>query len=55
MEIFNDLNKINDRKQELEKNLKEKQVVKLNLEKQHKEILEILKLKEETIVSLEEK
>ncbi|APF26953.1 AAA domain protein [Clostridium sporogenes] len=54
-ETSNNLNKINDKKQELEKNLKEKQVVKLNLEKQHKEILEILKLKEETVVSLEEK
>ncbi|MHB9936479.1 exonuclease SbcC [Clostridium sporogenes] len=54
-ETFNNLNKINDKKQELKKNLKEKQVVKLNLEKQYKEILEILKLKEETIVSLEEK
>ncbi|EPY2307063.1 AAA family ATPase [Clostridium sporogenes] len=54
-ETFNNLNKINDRKQELEKNLKEKQVVKLNLEKQHKEILEILKFKEETVVSLEGK
>jgi len=54
-ETFNNLNKINDKKQELKKNLKEKQVVKLNLEKQHKEILEILKFKEETVVSLEGK
>ncbi|MCR1973173.1 AAA family ATPase [Clostridium sporogenes] len=54
-ETFNNLNKINDRKQELEKNLKEKQIVKLNLEKQYKEILEILKSREETVVSLDEK
>lgn len=54
-ETFNNLNKINDKKQELEKNLKEKQVVKLNLEKQHKEILETLKIKEERVMSLEEK
>ncbi|HID0856235.1 TPA: SbcC/MukB-like Walker B domain-containing protein, partial [Clostridium botulinum] len=53
--IFNDLNKMNDRKQELEKNLKEKQVVKLNLEKQYKEILQTLKAREEKIMSLEGK
>ncbi|AVQ39518.1 exonuclease SbcC [Clostridium botulinum] len=54
-ETFNNLNKINDRKQELEKNLKEKQIVKLNLEKQYKEILEILKSREEAVVKLDEK
>ncbi len=54
-ETFNNLNKINDRKQELEKNLKEKQIVKLNLEKQYKEILEILKSREEAVVSLDER
>lgn len=54
-DTFNNLNKVNDKKQELEKNLKEKQVVKLNLEKQHKEILEILKSREETVMSLEKK
>ncbi len=32
-ETFNNLNKINDKKQELEKNLKEKQVVKLKSRK----------------------
>ncbi|MHB9943190.1 exonuclease SbcC [Clostridium sporogenes] len=54
-ETFNNLNKINDRKRELEKNLKEKQIVKLNLEKQYKEILEILKSREEAVVSLDER
>lgn len=54
-ETFNNLNKINDRKQELEKNLKEKQIVKLNLEKQYKEILEILKSREEAVVNLDER
>lgn len=54
-ETFNNLNKINDRKQELEKNLKEKQIVKLNLEKQYKEILEILKSREEAVVKLDER
>ncbi|MGJ0909150.1 AAA family ATPase [Clostridium botulinum] len=54
-ETFNNLNKINDRKRELEKNLKEKQIVKLNLEKQYKEILEILKSREEVVVSLDER
>ncbi|MCW6075669.1 AAA family ATPase [Clostridium sporogenes] len=54
-ETFNNLNKINDRKRELEKNLKEKQIVKLNLEKQYKEILEILKSREEAVVNLDER
>lgn len=51
---FNSLKKINDRKQELDKSLKEKRTVKLNIEKQHEEILKILKYKEEIVSNLED-
>ncbi|MGU9539465.1 AAA family ATPase [Clostridium tepidum] len=54
VENFNSLKKINDRKQELDKSLKEKQTVKLNIEKQHEEILKILKYKEEIVSNLED-
>ncbi|EJO5348368.1 AAA family ATPase [Clostridium botulinum] len=54
-EDFNNLNKLNDKNQELENKCKEKLQIKLDLEKQHKEIKEILKGKEEKLNSLEEK